>query len=83
MGNHGGFFSLSRNLYVGVGLLDDPLGNVANLPEVHKNAGFCRRDVEDAVPYNYECGFLRQSETAVGNHGGFLFICLVKKAVRI
>ena len=59
--------SLSRNLYVGVGLLDDPQGNVTNLPEVRKNAAFYRRDVEDAVPYNYECGLLRQSEPVLSD----------------
>ena len=49
---------MSINLFVGVGLLDDPLGSVANLPEVRKNAGFCRRDVEGAVPYDLQFGLL-------------------------
>ena len=38
-----------------------------------KNAGFCRRDVVDAVPYNYECGLLRQSEAPERKFGGFCY----------
>ena len=38
-----------------------------------KNAGFCRRDVEDAVPYNYECGLFRQSEAPERKFGGFCY----------
>ena len=43
---------LSRNLFVGDGALDVPFGNIANSPKVEKNAGFSRRGVEGAAPYD-------------------------------
>ena len=46
-------------MHVGVGVLDDPCREAAVRDDFRKMLRIFRRDVEDAVPYNYAVSFVR------------------------